>query len=414
MERYHQLIEKLFNANRGKGIHLGLAHVHAMHTRIGSPAELFQTIHVAGTNGKGSVSTKIAAACRAQGYRTGLFTSPHLSTFRERILIDGEMISEEEVEALLPTLFEKCPEATFFEMTTLLAFAYFAKHKVDIAVIETGLGGRFDATNIITPLLSIITSIGLDHCDILGDTIEKIAFEKAGIIKNKVPVVIGPCVPREGMENTAKKKGSPFLIVEGEYLSFNEENNAIVRAALEYLKFSPEAIAKGLKAVAPCRMEILSLPACSAPLILDVAHNPNGLQRLFAALKDQYPRKRFRVLCGLSKEKDLAQCLQLLAAHASHLHLVQSTNARSAPIEVLAQVLEPFSSHYSMHSVIADGIEALLTSLAEGEIPVVCGSFFIMGAVKKALGMNLPSDAFDMNEQSLYRGINQNFSCSSV
>ena len=160
---------------------------------LGNPHTKFKSIHIAGTNGKGSVSHMLAAIFQTAGYKTGLYTSPHLKDFRERIKVDGEMISENFVidftEKIKPLIIEI--EPSFFEITVAMAFDYFEKEKVDIAIIETGLGGRLDSTNIITPELSVITNIGMDHMNLLGDSLEKIAFEKAGIIKQGVPVVIG-------------------------------------------------------------------------------------------------------------------------------------------------------------------------------------------------------------------------------
>lgn len=390
---YKQLLQKLFDSTRGKGMHLGLDHVIAAHRALGSPAEKYKTIHIAGTNGKGSVSTKIAAACAVNGYKTGLFTSPHISTFRERIRVNGVMISEEEVAALLPILFQIAPKATFFEITTLLAFVYFAQMNVDIAVIETGIGGRLDATNIITPILSVITSIGFDHCEILGDTLEKIAFEKAGIIKEGVPVVLGPRINPALFTPLAHS-------VKGSYRSFDEENNATVIAALQILQFPQHAIEQGIKSSAPCRMETIYLPDKKAPLILDVGHNPDGLERLFSSLKEKYPDHQFRVLCGLSSGKDLHGCLQFLASQASHIHLIQSTNGRGAPVAELVRILSTVSCSHTPHDSIASGLNSLLGDLQEKEIPVICGSFFIMGPVRELLSLSYPTDPFDVNERS--------------
>ena len=160
---------------------------------LGDPHKRFKSIHIAGTNGKGSVSHMLAAILQTAGYKTGLYTSPHLKDFRERIKINGEMVSEEfiiDFTERIKTISEKI-EPSFFEITVAMAFEYFAEQKIDIAIIETGLGGRFDSTNIITPELSVITNIGWDHMNILGESLEKIAFEKAGIIKQNIPVIVG-------------------------------------------------------------------------------------------------------------------------------------------------------------------------------------------------------------------------------
>src|SRR6188768_3314123 len=191
---------------------------------LGNPHQNFKSIHIAGTNGKGSVSHMLAAILQTAGYKTGLYTSPHLKDFRERIKVNGEEINEKFItgftEKIKPLIEEI--EPSFFEITVAMAFDYFAEQKVDIAVIEVGLGGRFDSTNIISPVLSIITNIGWDHMNILGDSLEKIAYEKAGIIKTNVPVVIGEIIPETKpiFENIASEKNAPF------YLTTKERNVA--------------------------------------------------------------------------------------------------------------------------------------------------------------------------------------------
>ena len=181
---YLDLIQHLLTVNLEAGIKLGLQNVERLQEILHYPDRSFTSIHVAGTNGKGSVCIKVARALEKAGYRTGLYTSPHISSFRERIRINGKMITEEAVESILPPLFKVIEEAgipaTFFEITTFLAFLYFAREKVDFAVLETGLGGRLDATNIVSPCLSVITSISLDHTEILGGSCEEIAHEKGG------------------------------------------------------------------------------------------------------------------------------------------------------------------------------------------------------------------------------------------
>ncbi|HRH61159.1 MAG TPA: Mur ligase family protein, partial [Chitinophagaceae bacterium] len=183
---------------------------------LGNPQWQFKSIHIAGTNGKGSTSHIIAAVLQSAGYKTGLYTSPHLKDFRERIKINGEMCSEDFVvqfvQQVQPLIYEIAP--SFFEITVAMAFQYFALHKIEVAVIETGLGGRLDSTNIVLPELSIITNIGYDHTNMLGDTLDKIAFEKAGIIKHNTPVVVGETLPetRHVFENTAAEKNAPLII----------------------------------------------------------------------------------------------------------------------------------------------------------------------------------------------------------
>ncbi|RHY34298.1 hypothetical protein DYB32_008417 [Aphanomyces invadans] len=206
MTTYDRLVQRLLRVNQfPHTVKMGLRNSIALHEALGSPAKHFDTIHIAGTNGKGSVSWKLAKALESSGFKTGLFVSPHVSCFRERIQVNGNLISEAQLEDLLPTIFDKSTQlaipATFFELTTALALQHFAREEVDCVVLETGLGGRLDATNIVTPVVSVITSIG-----ILGSTLPEIAREKAGIIKPSVPVVCGPNtqpdVMREGNETS--------------------------------------------------------------------------------------------------------------------------------------------------------------------------------------------------------------------
>ncbi len=405
---YKELIQRLFSINLFGGMKLGLANCHHLQRLLNFPDQNFQTIHIAGTNGKGSVVTKIAAALQESGYRVGLYTSPHLSCFRERIRINQEMISESAVETILSHLFELTAKhaipATFFELTTLLALSYFAKEKVDVAVLETGLGGRLDATNIISPLLSVITSISLDHTDILGSTEEAIAKEKAGIIKTGIPVIIGPKTPHQQLLEIAHANNSPCITVHASIPLFEEENKAIAHTALNYLnnhfKIPSEAIEKGLKAKQPCRFEVLQ---GSPTVILDVAHNPNGLHHLFQATQEHFPGQSIRVLFGLSKGKDLEGCLTILKNKAAAFHLVEAPNGRGAAINDLNKRLINFgvdSSLIQSHSEIQIGVKnAIQEAKLHNQILLICGSFFIMSQVRQALGIDEPYDEIDLNER---------------
>lgn len=406
---YSNLIQKLFNINLFGGVKLGLQNVLRLQQLLHFPDRSFQTIHVAGTNGKGSVTTKIAHAFEQTGYRVGLYTSPHISSFRERIRINGTMISEEAVESLLTFLFEltECEQipATFFEITTFLAFLYFAQEKVDIAILETGLGGRLDATNVVYPCLSVITSISLDHVDILGHTYESIALEKGGIIKEKVPVIIGPHVPLEIIQAIAIQKQSPCIQVNSSSPLFEEENRSIARTALDYLASSfylpSYAIERGLQAKQPCRFEVIPGPS---PIILDVAHNPDGLQHLFQMLNYYYPNHSTRLLFGISKSKDSKNCLKLIAAHGTCFHLVEACNGRGVSTKDLfthLQELDVDSSRIHSHPSIFEAVEqARQEAFKKGEILLICGSFFIMSQVRQALGIQEPRDQIDLNERT--------------
>jgi len=396
MTSYASLLKKLFQLNLFGGMKLQLKNMEILNKALNSPSHQFSSIHVAGTNGKGSVCTKIAKGLQLSGFKTGLYTSPHISSFRERIRIDENMISEEEATTLLNELFQ-IKEAynipcTFFELTTALGFSYFATREVDFAVVETGLGGRLDATNILTPSVSVITSISLDHTDILGSSVEEIALEKAGIIKPNIPVIIGPRVPFSVIREVALKNHSPLTVVDGHYEDFEEENNAIARVALRHLELHPSIIQEALKATPLCRMEIIH--HLGKTIVLDVAHNPDGLIHLFTRLKKKYPEKSFRVIFGLSKNKDVETCVSILKKHATHFHLVTAKNGRGM---LAAEIQERyFDETTPLYSSVADAIDK---ALSFDEVIVICGTFFIMAEARNALNKPLPQDAIDMNER---------------
>jgi dihydrofolate synthase/folylpolyglutamate synthase len=281
-----------------------------------------------------------------------------------------------------------------------LAFLYFKEQNVDYVVLETGLGGRLDATNIVTPIMSIITSISLEHTEILGTTLEEITKEKAGIIKAHIPVVVGPKVPLKPIEEITKTLNSPLLIVSEKFSHFNEENNAIAKKALEWMKISNSSIEKGLKELPPCRLQIVK----DKPLIiLDVAHNPDGLKSLFATLKDRYPDKSLSILFGLSKSKDIPACLKIIKQHGTSFHLIESSNGRNIEKHVLKEMmlkedidLESIFFKSSTQETVVASVEH---ALKNDHILVVCGSFFIMAYVRAHLNLNEPRDIFDMNER---------------
>jgi len=404
--KYPELIQFLFQLNQFGGVKLGLDNCLRMSRALNYPERQFSTVHVAGTNGKGSTATKIAHALQKEGYKVGLYTSPHISCFRERMKINGEMISEQDIEDILPNLIalkeqEKIP-CTFFEMATMLAFVYFAREKVDFAVLETGLGGRLDATNIVSPVLSIITSISLEHTEILGTEIDAIAREKGGIIKPGVPILIGPCVPLKPIEDIAKTLTSPLIQVEGNYSHFEAENCAIARRALELMGLKAQSIESGLSAVPPCRFEMVrEIP----PVILDVAHNPDGLLHLFSAVRQKYLNEPLRIVFGLSKTKDVAACIEIIRSYASAYHLVEAPNGRGIPPNELRAFLKEKGipeDKIAVSSNISQSIqEALLHAYEKQEVVIICGSFFIMGEARHALGIMEEQDPIDMNERSM-------------
>lgn len=362
---------------------------------FGNPQDKFRSIHIAGTNGKGSVTTKIAKALSLQGYRCGVYTSPHISCFRERIRINDTLISEQElVDVLRPVLEivnKEGVKVSFFEITTLIAFLYFASKQVDFAVIEVGIGGRLDATNILTPLLSVITSIDLDHTSILGKTIEEIAVEKAGIIKNNVPVVLGPHLPSKILQQVAIAKNSPIIVQNlcaGKY--YDMENSATARLALQQLSLefplSSKSIQEGILVRPNCRFEILQYKGCK--VILDVAHNAHGISQLIRMLGDFYPQKKVHWIIGFSKDKGIEPCIDLIISHAASINAIETNFPR---LRTATEVIELFAKR-----VFVKQVKAVSEVYAELESPeeiiVVCGSFYIMSQIRTELGIIEPID----------------------
>lgn len=333
------------------------------------PEQQLRSIHIAGSNGKGSVATKTAAGLQAAGYRVGLFTSPHIRRFHERIKINGIEIAESALdgylEQILALIEEKAIPATFFEVTTLCGFLYFADQQVDWAVLETGLGGRFDATNVVIPQVCAITSISLEHTEILGSTIDAIAREKAGIIKEGVPVVIGPNVPeqviREATENYR------CVSVTGD--TFTAENNGVARAIMELLDLKPSEIEVGLSATPPCRMEITH---GAVTIIRDGAHNPDALKQLLHALDAEHGWKRFHLVCGFGNRKDVSGSLQILKPVCETITLLEPTQERLASVSTLRAALPE-----GMPFLGTSPAKALSRARSTGLPVLFTGSFYI-------------------------------------
>lgn len=376
---YTQTLEFLFSslpAFETKGATAykpGLERITAFCRHIGNPQRNFFTIHVAGTNGKGSVSHIIASVLQQAGYRTGLFTSPHLQDFRERIRVDGEMIPKQKVVNFVDKHHDKMLELelSFFEMTAALAFDYFAQSDVEVAVIETGLGGRLDATNIIVPVVSVITNISLEHTALLGDTLPKIAAEKAGIIKKSIPIIIGEGDVRYNgvIEQVAAANKSKIIYAENEFScsncgcaegrqhfcmhrtrdnrdfeveldltgSYQCRNIVTAAATVDFLHeetpltISRRAFLEGTRDTAALtsfmgRWQKLG----EQPLVVcDTGHNPQGIAYVAEQLKST-PHKRLYCVVGFVRDKDLAHILPLLP-HDAHYIFTQAQTQRALP-----------------------------------------------------------------------------------
>ncbi|HPE84794.1 MAG: bifunctional folylpolyglutamate synthase/dihydrofolate synthase [Chlamydiia bacterium] len=386
---YEQALEHLYKINLfrcGKAVNKCAPLLDQV---LNFPARSFPSIHVAGTNGKGSVTTKIAKGLELSGLKVGLFISPHLLSFCERISINGELISQEDVASGLETLFDLVKtlklRPTFFELVTNLACMYFYESKIDVAVFEVGLGGRTDATNIIAPILSVITSIGNDHAWVLGDTLELIAEQKGGIIREKTPVVLGPTVHYNSIFSIIDKQQAPFYQVAQTAGSFEDENRAVAKKALQILStkyaLNDSIIEKALEAIPPCRFQEMRYK--DFPVIVDVAHNFDGIRRLLEAMTQRFSGKPIHVVFGMCNDKDYENCLTQLASAAKHIYLPEPKKKRLMPADTLLQLLA--KSGYSQAKKYTSAGDALadahLKAKEDGGIILICGSFYLMEEV---------------------------------
>lgn len=397
----------------------------ALCNAIDNPHTKFKSIHIAGTNGKGSTSHMLAAILQQAGYKTGLYTSPHLKDFRERIKIDGEMITEDFVVdfvARTKTVSDSI-DPSFFELTVAMAFDYFAKENVDIAVIETGLGGRLDSTNIITPILSIITNIGYDHMNILGDTLEKIAFEKAGIIKPGIPVVIGEylsetksifvekakecaatvyfaedqcsvydvrctmydlSVTAENIE--AKEKEMLKLDLNGLYQS---KNLRTVLSAVNILKEQGFTITDEAKKYALANTKKLTglhgrwdVINKNPTVVLDVAHNEDGIKQVLEQVRRHTmdDKRQIHFIIGMVKDKEVSKVLSLLPSDATY-YFTNAHIPRALAAEELQLNAKKFGLNGSTFDNVNEAIIAAKNNAKKNDLIIVCGSVFLVGEV---------------------------------
>ncbi|MBO4822320.1 MAG: bifunctional folylpolyglutamate synthase/dihydrofolate synthase [Prevotella sp.] len=418
---YKETVEYLYNCTPvfekiGAGAYKeGLSNTHALDTRLGHPHRLFKTIHVAGTNGKGSVSHSIASILQEAGLRVGLYTSPHLVDFRERIRINGVCISEEYVVDFVAhhrDFFEPL-HPSFFELTTAMAFDYFAKQAVDVAVVEVGLGGRLDCTNIITPDLCVITNISLDHTQFLGDTVAKIAAEKAGIIKPGIPVVIGEATEetRPVFEAKAAEAGAPITFAEdhpfviaatdgphytrhyltqpfGDFDSdlgghYQTRNTDTILHAISLLQdmdypITTEDIRQGLGKV--CRntglmgrwQQVGERPT----VVLDTGHNVGGWQWLARQLREVECR-RMRIVFGMVDDKDLDTVMGLLPPDADY-YFTRASSHRAIDEEKVRETGEQKGLHGQAFHTVKEAFEAARRDAAPEDFIFVGGSSYVV------------------------------------
>ena len=425
MKNYDELIEELFNRfpafqQVAAGAYKpGLENAEALDAYFGHPHRRFRTIHVGGTNGKGSTSHTLAAILQKSGYKVGLYTSPHLADFRERIRVNGEMIPRAAVESFLKAHSDEAFNfrPSFFELTTFMAFTYFAEQQVDVAVIEVGLGGRLDTTNVITPDISIITNISLDHVAMLGHDCPSIAREKAGIIKQGIPAVIGEAEGdvKEVFKQQAQQVGAPIFFAKDnniittaqatnggwQYESrvagsiwgelgglCQEKNAATILTAVEQLRLlnyniSDEAVKEGFAQVTTLtglrgRWQRLS----EHPLVVcDTGHNVGGIQYIVEQLENT-PCNTLRIVLGMVNDKDISGVISLLPRKAQY-YFTQASVARALSADEVASIAANHGLKGESYASVTEAYNAAKRDASEGDLIFIGGSTFVVADLLK-------------------------------
>ena len=418
---YQEAIDYI-NGVRYLGSKPGLERITELLRRLGDPQKKLKFVHIAGTNGKGSCAAMTASVLRAAGYRTGLFTSPYLWRFNERMQLNGRPIENDvlaEITARLRVQADAMDDhPTEFEMMTAAALLWYAEEKCDVAVLEVGLGGRFDATNAIeAPEVSVIMNIGLDHTELLGDTLEQIAFEKAGIIKPGCPCVLyqqtqgvtevirGICAERGAALRIADFSAirPEFDSLEGQVFTYKNEpyaipllgahqlkNAAVVIEAAEVLRsrgwrIEQEALEHGLYAVSwPARFELLRE---EPPFVLDGGHNVQCAETVADNLRRYFPDRRRVLLLGVLRDKDYEGMLSLLAPEGDAFVCVTPPSPRALPAEELAAALERFGKPVTVCGSIPEGVSEALARAGEDAMVCAVGSLYMAGEIRYCMGM---------------------------
>ena len=419
---YTEAIQFLYGL-RLFGAKFGLENTFKLATLAGNPQDRLRFIHVAGTNGKGSTCAMLESIYRAAGLRVGLFTSPHLISFRERIQVNRQLISEAEVVQLvgeLQPLLKQFPPGhhpTFFEVVTVMALKFFAEQKCDLVIWETGLGGRLDATNIVTPLAGVITNIQFDHQQWLGDTLEKIAAEKAGIIKPGVPVITAADEPEAlaVIGKTARGKNAPLIKVAqasrlhaaagtaalplpGDHQRLNAALAlAVVEALQSKISASDSAIRTGLETVNwPGRLQLVTRPSGQI-FLLDGAHNVAGAKVLRQALEKYFGGTRRILVLGVLQDKDWRQICETLAPLAARIFTVLVSSERTADARELAAACRAVNS--TAEIVACDSLREALGKIASDDFVVITGSLYLVGEALESFGLSpATSDERALNE----------------
>ncbi len=393
---YKKTLEYLYSLESPK-IKLGLGRMQLLLDKIGNPEKRIKCIHVAGTNGKGSVCAMMQSALMETGYKVGMYTSPHLKKFNERIRINNNLITDKEIANYFLKIKPNITNQSFFEITTAIALLYFYDKNVDFAVLETGLGGRLDATNTVTPLVSVITNIGLEHTDLLGKTIEKIAFEKAGIIKENMPVVTGAKGKAlEVIKKIAEERNAPLFTAEKhpevkfKYLngSFQQQNKDIALTTINALKkfhciqTSQNQIISGIKKTRwPGRMQFVS-----RNILIDAAHNPEGFSALKSELKSLKKNKKiknFVFIIGAQNDKNIELMLRIINPLVSAIIFTKSKNPKAAGPRHLLDIFNKISKNKKTNKkIIYNPNKALGYArkiAGKNDLIIVSGSIYMVG-----------------------------------
>lgn len=402
MDSYTQALKFLFDQlpcyqrQGGAVLKFDLSNIESFVNRLNNPHKKIKTIHVAGTNGKGSVSHIIASILQSKGLRVGIYSSPHLIDFRERIKINGEYISEKYILDFVNCHYDfmRSKTLSFFEMTVGLAFDYFNNQQVDIAVIEVGMGGRLDATNIINPEISIITNIGFDHTEFLGNSFSKIANEKAGIIKKGIPVLIGEYNPETALVFKRKAKDLESQITFSKELTKKYKSDLIalyqqknINTAINAIKLLPdfnvsdtEIDSAILKVKEPTnfigRWDVIGV---NPKIVADVTHNIEGFKFMIDQLeKEDYQKLHF--VLGFVKEKDVKSIMKLLPSNASY-YLCSPSIERAFPLEELSCLVETYTASHSSHTSVSNALNAAKENSKPDDLIIVSGSTFVVAEI---------------------------------
>jgi dihydrofolate synthase/folylpolyglutamate synthase len=418
-DAYQRSLDYLYSLEKF-GMIFGLTQVERILNAIGNPHREIQAIHIGGTNGKGSTAAMMSSILRKEGYRVGLYTSPHLIRFTERIQVNGKEIEEEEVAALAGSMRKEIeaagvpPPFTFFDFTTAMALSYFNQKLVDLAILEVGLGGRLDSTNVVDPLISVITNIAKDHEAYLGKTISKIAREKAGIIKKGRPLITAATQPQvlRLFSEICQGEGSPFFRVGKEFRYVRAEdgdfdyeglnrklwsvhlnlkgfhqviNATTALGAMEVLEdlgypVSTGAMIDGLREVDwPGRLEMVS---SSPRVILDGAHNPAGALVLKESLEKEFQYRHLILLVGIMKDKDIPSMLHLLTPLADHIILTQPHTDRATPPALLKKALDRNGKKAEIAEDLKEAIERGLLLTQKEDLLCITGSLYTVGEAR--------------------------------